>query len=369
EETGVAIEIPMGVSNNVQAEIMPVTIENTSTQVIEEIRSVGNMPTLGGSIIGNIIQINFTGLEGMISNTFFKPQLQGNYDGIYKFNTPLKLSVRVPIIPGKKLLPYFWNKNTKKWDNTGINVLPDSSITSASIQASQNMEMLCFTTEYLSYFAIIAHNIDSQPPQVTITNLSDGDVVGTTPTIIASISDTASAINTQNMVLLIDEQTTVNIPSSAYNPADVTGNNEGNFSYTLQSALTSGMHNLKLIVSDQYANTASASVTVRVETAFRISNIFNMPNPMKYDSVRTQFTYELSAAADDVTIEVFNTNGELMARIDAPGAQGFNKIFWDGHVMTSSSTGLANDVYLYMITAKTADGKEARGRGKLAVLR
>ncbi|MFA5927698.1 MAG: hypothetical protein WC838_00130 [Candidatus Margulisiibacteriota bacterium] len=134
---------------------------------------------------------------------------------------------------------------------------------------------------------------------------------------------------------------------------------ETNYYYTLQLVFRGGISSKVF---------SANSNPVNLEEVNSISNIYNMPNPLRYERANgTYFTYELSKAAASVKIKIFNSNGELIKEIlDAPTYRGFNSIWWNGQ--NTWGERIANDVYLYIVQVRTETGKDIKGKGKLAVL-
>ena len=134
---------------------------------------------------------------------------------------------------------------------------------------------------------------------------------------------------------------------------------ETNYYYTLQLVFRGGISS-KIFSAN--------SNPVNMEEVNSIGNIYNMPNPVRYERLEgTYFTYELSKAAVNVKIKIFNSNGELIKEIlDASTYRGFNSVWWNGQ--NTWGERLANDVYLYIIQVRTENGKDIKGKGKLAVL-
>ncbi|MFC1596180.1 FlgD immunoglobulin-like domain containing protein [Candidatus Margulisiibacteriota bacterium] len=365
EEQGITVEIPDIIGVSALERQMRVTIENVTTEFIAEIAGVDALPRGAERMTGNIIRIRFEGFEDSGNNNIlFSERTAGNSSSLDRFISPLKVTVTVPSLPGRTLKPYFWNTITGRWDDTGITLVSDSGILNISEDRTSE---ICFTTEYLSYFAVMLMSNDLQPPLVTITSPQNGDILGTTPRLTAQISD-SSRINTQNMLLIIDNGTTINIPDASFTPTNITGN-KGVFEYDLSSGLlNNGKHNLKLIISDRLGNTASANLEIWTDTGFRLRKVLNMPNPFNYGNERTKFTYQLSAPAARVTIMIFDTNGSKIAELNnVSGAEGFNEVYWDG--LNKWGEQLSNGVYLYIIEAKSIAGRQVMARGKLAVLR
>ena len=100
------------------------------------------------------------------------------------------------------------------------------------------------------------------------------------------------------------------------------------------------------------------------ETAFRIWDVHNYPNPLKRE---TTFTYQLSLDADEVSITIYTTSGRKVKVLkEAFGNEGYNEFMWDAR--NDDGVPLANGVYFYKIRA-VAGEQTAQLLRRLAVLR
>jgi hypothetical protein len=135
------------------------------------------------------------------------------------------------------------------------------------------------------------------------------------------------------------------------------------------TGLSEGEHSIVLKAWDNANNSASETIAFRTASSDRLvlEKILNVPNPM---SNGTEFTFELSLAAE-VRIKVFTVDGRLIRTLDRfPAQPGFNAVAWDG--TDGEGDLLSNGVYLYKVTARTrvqSKTIEASGIGKLLVVR
>ena len=122
----------------------------------------------------------------------------------------------------------------------------------------------------------------------------------------------------------------------------------------VRPTLSKGPHTLSLQVLDASGNPADTmnyELRFNVETATRLLNVFNFPNPF---STETAFTFHLTGATqpDEVSIRVYTVAGRLIyERKLVPGEMniGFNRIVWDGRDQNGDP--VANGVYFYKVTA------------------
>jgi hypothetical protein len=64
---------------------------------------------------------------------------------------------------------------------------------------------------------------------------------------------------------------------------------------------------------------------------------------------------------------VFSTTGKLLQEINAgPALVGYNEVPWN--VFDRFGQYLANDVYIYVVIARSVDGEQQTAKGKLMVL-
>lgn len=123
---------------------------------------------------------------------------------------------------------------------------------------------------------------------------------------------------------------------------------------TVRPTLTKGPHTLTLQVLDASGNPADTTayeLRFQVETATRILNVFNFPNPF---SSETAFTFHLTGAQppEEVILRIYTVAGRLIyERTFLPGQVhvGFNRIVWDGRDQNGDA--VANGVYFYKVTA------------------
>ncbi|RMF06158.1 MAG: T9SS C-terminal target domain-containing protein [Candidatus Neomarinimicrobiota bacterium] len=139
------------------------------------------------------------------------------------------------------------------------------------------------------------------------------------------------------------------------------------FVYDLNSITTGTIE----ILSDEYSsgetvrvqawdsanNPADAEITLYriTQSALRLLNVLNFPNPFHS---ATDFTFEISAAAD-VTVDIYTLNGRRLVRLGPrPFPPGFATLHWDGRDQWGNR--LANGVYLYRIQAKNQSESVSR---------
>ena len=70
----------------------------------------------------------------------------------------------------------------------------------------------------------------------------------------------------------------------------------------------------------------------------------------------------------DVTIKVFTVSGEVVVdNMKISGSKGYNSFYWDGKNRFKRI--VASGVYIYRITARTADNEAASALRKMSIVR
>lgn len=218
---------------------------------------------------------------------------------------------------------------------------------------------------------IIVENNDKPDIQLFIDseNFKPGDTVSPFPTLIAKISD-ENGINTlgrpgHNIMIIIDGMSEPIIATQGFE-YNLDSHTSGVLRWKLDG-LQPGMHNLKLIVYDNF-NEISLAETWFITSEnipLSIKNALVYPNPVK-DSAH--FTFDLSHNAD-VTINIFTITGRKIKTIRQRGLkQGYNQIFWNAR--DDDNDRIANNTYFYTINANASEGKgSTKITDKLMILR
>lgn len=147
------------------------------------------------------------------------------------------------------------------------------------------------------------------------------------------------------------------------------GDHRASFFYKPVEPLAEGAHEIKVFVNDASGNPDTTDfVPFNVETALRLRNVVNWPNPF---SRSTTFTFMLGGSnrPNEGEIAIYTVSGRRIKTIPLSEADlhiGFNTIEWDGR--DADGDLLANGVYLYRI--RVGDGIRAvEVIEKLAVIR
>ncbi|NUO01769.1 MAG: efflux RND transporter permease subunit [Saprospiraceae bacterium] len=244
---------------------------------------------------------------------------------------------------------------------------------------------------------------DKRNPLVEVTfdgtPILDGDLVSAKPFIAISLRDENPFLplaDTSVLKLLLrypDASDVTTIPFSdprvRFFPADASNldrQNRALVEFTPQFT-QSGTYELTVQGRDATGNASGDldyRVSFEVETASKISNVFNYPNPF---STSTQFVYTLTGAEPPAqfAIRIMTVSGRVVREITqaelGPMKIGTHRtdFVWDG--TDAYGDRLANGVYLYQVFAKDAQGKDyerydngtdgyfKNGIGKLVILR
>lgn len=217
---------------------------------------------------------------------------------------------------------------------------------------------------------------DSLGPQIKLyldrKSFRPGDVVGSSPTLIAELSD-SNGLNTSGASIghrleaWLDEKPE-SFDLSDYYKSKLDTYTEGVIEYPL-GTLSKGTHKLRLRAWDTYNNSSTEETMFNVVSGdgLKISNVFNYPNPF---SSATVFTFEHNQVVNiDVQVKIYTVAGRLIQTIKQNNiANQFARIPWDGRDRDGDVP--ANGVYLYKIIAKTQDGRfSSEALGKLSVLK
>ncbi|HEU4437388.1 MAG TPA: C25 family cysteine peptidase, partial [candidate division Zixibacteria bacterium] len=131
--------------------------------------------------------------------------------------------------------------------------------------------------------------------------------------------------------------------------------------------LPTGSHSLRVKAWDGANNSSVLEMPIEVVAAekLKLAGVLNYPNPMKD---KTNFCYTLSAAADEIIVEIFSLAGRAIRTIRSTATRaGYNfDTVWDG--LDNDGDRVASGVYIYKIRARQAT-KETEEFGKLVVMR
>ncbi len=302
-------------------------------------------------------------------------------------------SLRVRPLPGKDTLVISLNMDTRNLlgrQKIRIEINPDND--QPELSHHNNIGFYEFFVERDKRNPLVEVTFDGTP-------IMDGDLVSAKPFIAISLRDEnpfLALADTSVLKLLLrypDATDVTEIPFSdprvRFIPADasdLTRQNRASVEFT-PHFLQSGTYELTVQGRDVSGNASGNldyRVSFEVETAAKISNVFNYPNPF---STSTQFVYTLTGEEPpaQLTIRIMTVSGRVVREISqaelGPLRIGTHRtdFVWDG--TDTYGDRLANGVYLYQVFAKDAQGKDyekydngtdgyfKKGIGKLVILR
>lgn len=220
---------------------------------------------------------------------------------------------------------------------------------------------------------------DLQGPEVKL-YMNDSSFVygGTTdpnPVIFAVMRD-EYGINTtgggigHDIVAVLDGNTNHSIILNDYYESDLDSYNSGTVSYGLTD-LAEGPHHLSLKVWDIFNNSTEVHTEFIVASSDKpvLAHVLNYPNPF---TTYTEFWFEHNQACCDldVMVEVFTLSGKIVKTIrETVSTVGFraDPIPWDG--LDDYGDRLARGVYVYKVTVRNKELKQAEKFEKLVILR
>jgi len=217
---------------------------------------------------------------------------------------------------------------------------------------------------------------DVDGPEITLNfndqeNFRDGDLVGKSPVLYATIYDENGINLTQEIGHRIEIQIDggTNHDITSFFAYDRNSYSEGKLSYHLED-LTSGNHHLKLEAWDNLNNPTAEEISFRVAESdgLVLSDVVNYPNPFKEE---TNFTFQLlgSNSGTEIEIKIYTITGRLIKTLQnmIPPANGFNYDYpWDGR--DDDGDMVANGVYIYKLIVRN-DNEQKEVIEKLVILR
>jgi hypothetical protein len=207
---------------------------------------------------------------------------------------------------------------------------------------------------------------DNAGPQISLfmdsQDFIDGGITGSTPTLLAHLSD-QSGINTisnaigHDIVATIDGDNSTAIVLNSYYSSDLDSYSSGQVAYKF-SQLTEGPHTLTLKAWDVFNNSSESTISFTVDKNLQISitsmNVY--PNPFR-NEVKVDFETNLFDTQINAYLEIFNINGSMVASTESKAilSQGnrASQITWNGH----NASGSVVPPGVYLISIRAGDGK------------
>ncbi len=214
--------------------------------------------------------------------------------------------------------------------------------------------------------AVGAANPDAPEIKIYLGNLDfrPGDTVGTSPLLLARISD-SNGINitgsSGHNILLILDNALQPIAVTSHFQYDLDSYTQGLLTYQL-AGLAEGPHTLQVVAFDNFnqPSVASTNFTVKKTGVLSLERFLIYPNPMQ-DSA--SFTFMLSRDSD-LDIDIFSLTGKKIHSFKAMGKSGFNAVKWNGR--DARGDRLANNTYFVRIRAR-AEGSQVEKTERLVI--
>jgi hypothetical protein len=187
-----------------------------------------------------------------------------------------------------------------------------------------------------------------------------GDAVGNNPTLYVDLAD-SNGINTSvsgigHRIEAWLNNATQSRDLTEFYTSKLDSYREGTVQYPLGD-VPQGKNSLRVRAWDSFNNSATAETVFEMASSDRlsVSDVFNYPNPFAGEG--TSFTFRQNQSTPlNVTVKVFTLAGRLIRTLDllTPG-DSFVRVPWDGRDRDGDA--IANGVYLYKLTVRTADGR------------
>ena len=114
-----------------------------------------------------------------------------------------------------------------------------------------------------------------------------------------------------------------------------------------------GPHTLGLEIRHGGNQVLVHTISYQVGGEFALRQVGTYPNP--FDTFTT-FSYQLTAPADEVQIQIYTVSGRLVHEIEAPRGLGYTQIAWNG--LDQDHDEVANGLYIFRVTARGGGNKE-----------
>jgi hypothetical protein len=181
--------------------------------------------------------------------------------------------------------------------------------------------------------------------------IADGDFIGINPDIEVAIHSPVS-LDESSFRLLLDGSPVTGVEAVSLDPSGK------DWELHTQLGAPAGTHVLGLEIVDG-AVYSVASIGFSMGGEFALREVGTYPNP--FDAFTT-FSYQLTAPADDVLIQIYTVSGRLVHEIRAPRSTGHTQIAWDGRDLDRNE--VANGLYIFRMTA-SGGGNEEEFTGRI----
>ena len=222
-------------------------------------------------------------------------------------------------------------------------------------------------------------NNDGKGPEIRMylntPDFADGDEVNSTPCLFAELFD-ENGINTvgagigHDIVAMVDNDVkrTYSL-NSVYKP--IVGDYRGGTIVFPIEELSPGEHTLLLRAWDLYNNSSADTLRFRVvpDLAPDFVSVSVSPNPVRYgENAQFVLTHDRPSSALDVTVEVFNMQGQTVWRHSESVVSEGTTFTVSWNVTAGAGQPLPTGVYLYRATISDASGIERSKAQKMIIL-
>ncbi len=218
---------------------------------------------------------------------------------------------------------------------------------------------------------------DNTPPIIKAylndRNFVSGGVTDANPYLLLDLSDenginTIGGIGHDITAYLDDNQTDMFILNDFYE-TEANTYKRGHVKYRLFN-LKPGWHTLHIKAWDVYNNSGTAEISFQVveNTELKLDRVLNYPNPFT-DYTEFWFNHNHPFENLDVMVQVYTISGKLVwQHRQTVMSEGYlsRDITWDGR--DNFGNKLAKGVYIYKLTVRTMNGKNAQKIEKLVIL-
>lgn len=220
---------------------------------------------------------------------------------------------------------------------------------------------------------------DNSGPEIDLyinnTNFVNGGTADENPILLAYIKDengintTGNGIGHDISTILDGDPNSVKILNNYY-VADTNSYKSGIISFPYFN-LENGSHTLELKVWDIHNNSSKASIDFIVVSSgtMALNELFNYPNPV-FDYTIFSFEHNQSGEDMDVIIDIYSIDGKRVTRIEESflaNSYRNNEIQWN--VTDQNGSKIAKGIYLYKVSVRLADGKEATQTNRMVVIK
>jgi len=222
---------------------------------------------------------------------------------------------------------------------------------------------------------------DNQGPEIDAylndPNFVNGNLVGSSPTLIVELSDEAG-INTtgtgvgHEITATIDTQPRQTFVLNEFYQSDLDDFRKGRIEFPIDN-LEHGSYSLTVRAWDVYNNPDETTIQFDVADSeqLEIRNVYNYPNPM---SSNTRFVFEHNQPGNqlDISIRIYTLSGLPVTHLQESQitSNSYANIEWNG--LDRDYDRLANGTYIYVLRvgADTPEGKQTKEKiEKLVIIR